>query len=143
MRNSRFRIRGINDDRSECCCCGKQNLKRVVWIEDTETGQINHYGTTCALNPARAFGISKKQIDREIRRFKGEREAAIRSARHDVIIAANKKATATYTGEVKRKRIRWDGEEQDCFIPVDSEDFQRHRRSIVDPAVAEFNAKWA
>jgi hypothetical protein len=40
----RFTVKGINDEQSFCSCCGKQNLKRVVWIEDTETGEINHFG---------------------------------------------------------------------------------------------------
>lgn len=42
------RILGINDDKDDCCCCGKTGLKKVVWIEDTETLTIEHYGTTCA-----------------------------------------------------------------------------------------------
>lgn len=53
---SRYKFLGVNDDREHCECCGKQGLKRVVWIEDTETGEIKHYGTTCATNPAKAFG---------------------------------------------------------------------------------------
>ena len=44
------KILSINSDESFCDCCGKSNLKRVVWIEDTETGNVNHYGTVCAEN---------------------------------------------------------------------------------------------
>ena len=54
---SRFQFLGVNDDRDFCECCGKQELKRVVWIEDLETGEVKHYGTTCATNPAKAFGV--------------------------------------------------------------------------------------
>lgn len=53
---SRYTFLGVNDERDFCECCGKVGLKRVVWIEDTETCEIRHYGTTCATNPAKAFG---------------------------------------------------------------------------------------
>lgn len=53
---SRYQFLGVNDDRNFCECCGKQDLKRVVWIEDTEEGTIKHFGTTCATNPGKAFG---------------------------------------------------------------------------------------
>lgn len=45
---SNFKVLGVNDDRDFCECCGKQNLKRVVWLEDLRTGAIEHRGTTCA-----------------------------------------------------------------------------------------------
>jgi hypothetical protein len=41
------RILGINDDESNCCCCGRTDLKRVVWIEHDD-GRVEWYGTTCA-----------------------------------------------------------------------------------------------
>lgn len=52
---ARFLVRGINDDKSFCECCGKSGLQRVVWIEDLETGEIKHFGTSCALKPAKGF----------------------------------------------------------------------------------------
>ena len=52
---ARFLVKGINDDRTFCECCGKSGLKCVVWIEDLETGEIKHFGTTCALKPAKGF----------------------------------------------------------------------------------------
>lgn len=52
---ARFLVKGINDDQSFCECCGKSGLNRVVWIEDTETGEIKHFGTTCAAKPAKGF----------------------------------------------------------------------------------------
>jgi len=51
----RFLVHGINDDKSFCECCGKSGLQRVVWIEDTETGEIKHFGTNCAQKPAKGF----------------------------------------------------------------------------------------
>jgi len=44
----RYIIKGINEDESVCELCGKINLKRVVWLEDVETGHLTHVGTSCA-----------------------------------------------------------------------------------------------
>lgn len=49
----RYRYLGTNDDVGSCSCCGKQNLKRVVWLAEldadgNEVGEPGHYGTTCA-----------------------------------------------------------------------------------------------
>jgi len=65
---NRFKVLGINDDKSFCECCGKDGLQRVVWIEDTETGEIKHFGTTCAASPKKGFDL-KEEIKQEIRRF--------------------------------------------------------------------------
>ena len=59
---NRYKVLGINDDKSHCECCGKQMLARVVWIEDAETNEIRHFGTTCAMRPAKGF-----HLDAEIR----------------------------------------------------------------------------
>lgn len=61
---SRFQILGVNDDRDFCDCCGKQGLKRVVWIQDNELGEIKHFGTSCATQPAKGFGPA---VEREIK----------------------------------------------------------------------------
>lgn len=52
---SRFIVLGVNDDQDFCQCCGRNGLKRVVWIEDTETQDVRHFGTTCATQPAKGF----------------------------------------------------------------------------------------
>jgi len=64
--NKRFIIKGINDDRDFCMCCGRKGLKRVVWIEDTESGEIKHFGTTCAVSPIKGFGIVKEDLRESI-----------------------------------------------------------------------------
>lgn len=70
------RILGVNDDRSDCCCCGKSDLKKVVWIENTLTGEILHFGEKCATKAAPAlFGEikdAKKDFDNELIRRKNE-----------------------------------------------------------------------
>ena len=42
-------VLGITDERTECECCGKTNLKCTVAIEDSEgTGNIVYFGRDCA-----------------------------------------------------------------------------------------------
>jgi hypothetical protein len=54
---NRFKVVGVNDERDHCECCGRKGLKRVVWIEDTETNEVRHFGTTCANAPAKGFNL--------------------------------------------------------------------------------------
>ena len=71
---NRFIVKGVNDEKETCECCGKNGLKRVVWIEDTETGEIKHFGTTCALKPAKGFQ-SDAEIKRAIRKFEDDEKS--------------------------------------------------------------------
>ena len=64
---SRYQVLSINDDQDFCQCCGKSGLKRVVFIRDTETEEVKHFGTTCAMAPVKGFGIDK-EIKAAIRR---------------------------------------------------------------------------
>lgn len=57
---ARFNVLGVNDDRDFCECCGRTNLKKVAWIEDSETGAIKHFGTICAAAPLKGFGVDKE-----------------------------------------------------------------------------------
>lgn len=52
---TRFTVTGINDNRDFCECCGKSGLQRVVWIFDNETHEEKHFGTSCAMKPAKGF----------------------------------------------------------------------------------------
>lgn len=58
--NPQFKVLGVNDDKDFCECCGKSRLSRVVWIENLETGKIQHFGVVCAENPSKAFGLKKE-----------------------------------------------------------------------------------
>jgi hypothetical protein len=83
------RILGINDDRDFCQCCGKTGLRRVVWIENIETGTIRHFGTTCAGKNAPAlFGEIK-----EAKKADDNRDAQAWSTAH----AHYKREGGTYT----------------------------------------------
>ena len=95
---SRFQIKGIDDTQDTCSCCGKTGLKRVVWIEDKQTGNIECFGTSCATNPEKCFGVSVSDINKAIRTYKSElaqkKNDAI-AARHR---AAYEYAMVNYTG---------------------------------------------
>jgi hypothetical protein len=79
---SGFKILGVNDDQNFCQCCGKSDLKAVVWIQNLETGEVQHFGSVCATKPAKAFGITKTDIAKKIKeQEKAEAEKAKKEAR--------------------------------------------------------------
>lgn len=57
---SKFEVLGVNDDKDFCECCGKTGLKRAVFIRNTETDEVKHFGTTCATSPVKGFGVDKE-----------------------------------------------------------------------------------
>lgn len=59
-----FKIIGITDETTVCECCGKSNLKKVVVLENVETGEIVRYGVDCAAK-ARGTKTAKKEIEFE------------------------------------------------------------------------------
>lgn len=75
----RFKVLGVNDDDDTCECCGKKGLKKVVWIEDTETGSVQHFGLICAANPAKAFNLGS-EIKTAQNDWKNERDSMWRLA---------------------------------------------------------------
>lgn len=58
-----FKIIGISDDCTECCQCGRTNLKKTVVIENEE-GIENYYGTECA---AKLLKVNKKDVIKTIK----------------------------------------------------------------------------
>jgi hypothetical protein len=51
-----FKIRGVNSDLDTCQCCGKTNLKKVVWLDRLEEGEVIEtvaYGVNCAARAVR------------------------------------------------------------------------------------------
>ncbi len=74
IKQAKFRVLGSNDDHSECCCCGRQGLKRVVWMQPldedgNEEGEPVHFGVICAAKAAGwGYGSrsdAQRRIDRE------------------------------------------------------------------------------
>lgn len=51
---------GVTDERTDCDCCGRQNLKATVAMLDRESDEIVYFGRFCA---ARAEGWGVKQSD--------------------------------------------------------------------------------
>ena len=107
---SRFVVKGVNDEQNFCSCCGKSGLKRVVWIEDTETGVVSHFGTTCAESPAKAFGVTA-EIRAAVRKFQSDAKKAVKAAEKAAAMAktqekldrsraAYEEARSTYPGEM-------------------------------------------
>jgi hypothetical protein len=50
---AKYRVLGTNDDASTCLCCGRDGLKRVVWMQPldpdgNDEGEPVHFGTVCA-----------------------------------------------------------------------------------------------
>jgi hypothetical protein len=51
-----FKIRGVNSDLDTCQCCGKINLKKVIWLDRLEEGEVIEtvaYGVNCAARAVR------------------------------------------------------------------------------------------
>lgn len=62
---AKFTVLGITDDRTDCECCGKPNLKCTVAMEK-EDGQTVYYGRHCAamamLGSKSARNVSKIEV---------------------------------------------------------------------------------
>lgn len=71
----KYIVRGVNDEKDYCECCGKTGLKKVVWIENVETSEVMHFGVVCATQPQKGFGVDT-EIKRAINEHK-EREKAL------------------------------------------------------------------
>ena len=43
-----YKVIGISKDIQKCDCCGKEDIKKTVVMENMNDGTINYFGTTCA-----------------------------------------------------------------------------------------------
>lgn len=70
---AKFRVLGTNDDASDCLCCGRQGLRRVVWLQPIDEngedeGEPVHFGRVCGARAAGwGYGSDAGRIDRRIR----------------------------------------------------------------------------
>ena len=98
---SNFKVLGVNDDRDFCECCGKEGLKKVVWIEHCDTGDVQHFGTSCAASPVKGFGLKKeiakagREWSKELDRRKREESNKVARAGHDWQMAEYKRLGGT------------------------------------------------
>ena len=51
----KLKVIGTTDMFSSCCCCGKQNLKKVAVMQDSENN-YSFFGTSCAYDATRNYG---------------------------------------------------------------------------------------
>lgn len=134
---SRFVVKGVNDEQNFCSCCGKTGLKRVVWIEDTETGVVSHFGTTCADSPAKAFGVTA-EIRAAVRKFQSDAKKAAKAAEHAAAMAKAREeynrwlpvyeeAKSTYTGEWV---VEFHGGEKQPPRPAKQLEWLRHLMAV-------------
>lgn len=68
---SGYRIYGINDDHHICSCCGKRNLKKVVWLAaldetGSEFSDPEPYGVDCAARLLNIGKMSKESAEKKI-----------------------------------------------------------------------------
>jgi hypothetical protein len=104
---NRFQIQGVSDERDFCECCGKKNLKRVVFVLDTESGDIKHFGTTCVLSPAKGFDL-KDELKRAIGAFEGEQAVRAAKTRIEYKRAGGAYVGTAATGWTVADRALWD-----------------------------------
>lgn len=95
----KFRMVGINDDASECSCCGRQGLKRVVWlmpldVDGNPEGDAAPYGTSCA---ATLMGYAYPKSSASKRKIEVEAMMARRQTVEDAV-AEIRKAHLTRVG---------------------------------------------
>lgn len=98
----RFLVLGVSDDRDLCECCGKQGLKKVVFIQDTETQDIKHFGTTCATRPAAGFGPIANDVKTAISDFEFLQSCICRKAHKAYLAAGGKYSPVDKDGCFKR-----------------------------------------
>lgn len=60
----KYKVLGSNDDENFCQLCNKQELQKVVWLEDTETGEIIHAGVICA---SKLMRISSEEVKEQLK----------------------------------------------------------------------------
>ncbi|WP_369383305.1 hypothetical protein [Streptomyces sp. cg36] len=93
MSISKWKIKGIVDDFTECGCCGRRGLKRTVAMmpldadgnEDGTAEDVVYYGTSCA---AQALGWSHSRVTDAARAARAQRKESDSFARRMISIYA-------------------------------------------------------
>jgi hypothetical protein len=114
---NRYQVIGVNDDVDTCDCCGKTGLKKVVWIEDTETGVVQHFGTTCALSPAKGFGVDA-EVKLAVSRYADELIFVARLTHSKYRKAGGKYTPTSNTTWETADRALWDNIYSEILIAV-------------------------
>lgn len=74
-----YKVKGITDERTDCDCCGKQNLKCTVALipldaDGNEAGDVVYFGRQCA-----AYAVLGSKSARNVRQIEIKAEAEVRS----------------------------------------------------------------
>lgn len=102
---AKFRVLGVNDDASDCLCCGRQGLRRVVWLQPLdengeECGEPVHFGRVCGARAAGwGYGSDTARIDRRIA------EEEKKAAKHYGAIVSARMTEIERAGGVVRTRV--------------------------------------
>lgn len=83
----KYKVLGTTDDRTSCDCCGREDLKSTVALED-EDGEVVYFGCVCA---AKAMRIPAADVRRAAKSADDAKVAAENSARIAAMDAANKR----------------------------------------------------
>lgn len=54
----KLKVVGTTDEFTSCCCCGKENLKRTVVMQDSN-GNYSFFGSSCAYGASKHYQNSK------------------------------------------------------------------------------------
>lgn len=91
-----FKILGITDEKTECECCGRTNLKCTVALEFTDaegnsTGDITYYGRDCASRAMHGNNKSAnvKAIDAEARGIEYARKWIGKTEKHTAAVVSS------------------------------------------------------
>jgi hypothetical protein len=71
-----LKVLGITDEKTECECCGRTDLKRTV-VVGTGEGDVRYLGTECA---SKVLGWDATRVNRE---FTSAKRAAAERAAYD------------------------------------------------------------
>lgn len=104
----KFRLVGINDDANTCSCCGRDDLKRVLWLvaldaDGNPEGDPIPYGTSCG---AKALGWAYPKHAATKRKIEGDAYMAMRA-----------KVEETMQGLIKQYLVRGVGKHTCYLIP--------------------------
>ena len=97
---SKFRLVGINDDAHTCSCCGRSDLKRVLWLlpldqDGNADGEAIPYGTSCG---AKALGWAYPTRSATKRKIEGDAYVAMVTLVNDTMSALIKRYLTRGTG---------------------------------------------
>lgn len=58
-----YKVLGFTEEITTCDCCGREDLKGTLALENTETGDINYFGSVCG---GKIAGNTKKFMEEQL-----------------------------------------------------------------------------